>query len=391
VGIVGAGFMGVVHAAAWAATDATVTGVLPGPATPREQVTDRLGLPVYPDLPALLGDVDVVDVCAPTDVHHELVLAAAAAGRNVICEKPLARTVAQGEAMVAACRDAAVTLLVGHVVRFFPEYAATKAAVDRGDVGTPAVLRLSRSSFQPRRPTDSFADPGSAKRSGGPTASNWYLDEARSGGLVLDLMIHDLDFARWVAGDVASVYAKRVRSAHAAAQTDHALAILRHRNGALSHVEASWAHPPPVFRTSGEIAGTTGLLTFDSDASAPVRTFLVRRSRSGAAAAEAGDVGLPSSPLREAPHTTQIRHFADVLRGDAEPIVSARDGLEALRLAAAAAESTRTGQPALVSTGRESSRILVPRNTRRTGSAGRESGASASEPASGDSSRGARP
>jgi predicted dehydrogenase len=271
-------------------------------------------------------------------------------------------------------------------VRFFPEYAATKAAVDRGDVGTPAVLRLSRSSFQPRRPTDSFA---SRETRGGPTASNWYLDEARSGGLVLDLMIHDLDFARWVAGDVASVYAKRVRSAHAAAQTDHALAILRHRNGALSHVEASWAYPPPVFRTSGEIAGTTGLLTFDSDASAPVRTFLVRRSQSDArfaepgsakflvrrsrsgAAAEAGDVGLPSSPLREAPHTTQIRHFADVLRGDAEPIVSARDGLEALRLAAAAAESTRTGQPALVSTGRES-------------------GASASEPASGDSSRGAR-
>ena len=382
VGIVGAGFMGVVHAAAWAATNATVTGVLPGPATPREQVTDRLGLPVYADLPALLGDVDVVDVCAPTDVHHELVLAAAAAGRNVICEKPLARTVAQGEAMVAACRDAAVTLLVGHVVRFFPEYAATKAAVDRGDVGTPAVLRLSRSSFQPRRPTDSFA---SRETRGGPTASNWYLDEARSGGLVLDLMIHDLDFARWVAGDVASVYAKRVRSAHAAAQTDHALAILRHRNGALSHVEASWAYPPPVFRTSGEIAGTTGLLTFDSDASAPVRTFLVRRSRSDARFAEpgsakflvrrsrseAGDVGLPSSPLREAPHTTQIRHFADVLRGDAEPIVSARDGLEALRLAAAAAESTRTGRPALVSTGRES-------------------GASASEPASGDSSRGAR-
>ena len=349
VGIVGAGFMGLVHAAAWAATDATVAGVLPGPATPRAQVTDRLGLPVYPDLPALLGDVDVVDVCAPTDVHHELVLAAAAAGRDVICEKPLARTVAQGDAMVAACRDAAVTLLVGHVVRFFPEYAATKAAVDRGDVGTPAVLRLSRSSFQPRRP-----------------AGNWYVDEARSGGLVLDLMIHDLDFARWVAGDVASVYAKRVRSAHAVAQTDHALAILRHHNGALSHVEASWAYPPPVFRTSGEIAGTTGLLTFDSDASAPVRTFLVRRSRSDAslaapgaaqspgAAAEAGDVGLPRSPLREAPHTTQIRHFADVLRGDAEPIVSAQDGLEALRLAAAAAESTRTGRPAVVGTSRES-------------------------------------
>jgi predicted dehydrogenase len=327
VGIVGAGFMGTVHATAWAATDATVTGVLPGPATPQAQVTDRLGLTAYPDLPALLGDVDVVDVCAPTDVHHELVLAAAAAGKDVICEKPLAHRFDQGETMVAACRDADVTLLVGHVVRFFPEYAAAKAAVDRGDVGTPAVLRLSRSLFQPRRPTNS-----------------WYVDEARSGGIVLDLMIHDLDFARWVAGDVSSVYAKRVRSAHAAAPADHALAILRHRDGALSHVEASWAYPPPVFRTSGEIAGTTGLLTFDSDASAPVRPFL-------RAVDEAGDVGLPGSPLREAPHTTQIRHFADVLRGDAEPIVTAQDGLEALRLAAAAAESTRTGHPVPVVAG----------------------------------------
>jgi predicted dehydrogenase len=317
-------------------------------------VTDRLGLTAYPDLPALLGDVDVVDVCAPTDVHHELVLAAAAAGKDVICEKPLAHRFDQGETMVAACRDADVTLLVGHVVRFFPEYAAAKAAVDRGDVGTPAVLRLSRSLFQPRRQTKEFASRetggppankfASRETRGGPPANNWYVDEARSGGIVLDLMIHDLDFARWVAGDVSSVYAKRVRSAHAAAPADHALAILRHRDGALSHVEASWAYPPPVFRTSGEIAGTTGLLTFDSDASAPVRPFL-------RAVDEAGDVGLPGSPLREAPHTTQIRHFADVLRGDAEPIVTAQDGLEALRLAAAAAESTRTGHPVPVVAG----------------------------------------
>ena len=327
VGIVGAGFMGVVHAAAWAVTDATVKGVLPGPSTTAEQVTERFGLPAYPDLHALLGDVDVVDVCAPTDVHHELVLAAAAARRDVICEKPLARTVEQGEAMVTACHDAGVTLLVGHVVRFFPEYAAAKAAVDRGEIGTPAVLRLSRSSFQPRKPLD-----------------NWFLDETRSGGLMLDLMIHDLDFARWVAGDVADIYAKRVRSAHPAAETDHALAILRHRDGALSHVEASWAYPPPVFRTNGEIAGTTGLLEFDSETSAPVRLYL-------RAVDEGDDVGLPGSPLREPPHTTQIRHFVDVLHGDAEPVVTADDGLAALRLAAAAAESASSGRPVTLPAG----------------------------------------
>jgi predicted dehydrogenase len=204
------------------------------------------------------------------------------------------------------------------------------------------VLRLSRGSFQPRKPTDNFASRETrAGASAKPRPDNWYVDEVRSGGLVLDLMIHDLDFARWVAGEVDTVYAKRVRPPGRALPGDgiqHAFAILRHHSGALSHVEASWAYPPPVFRTSAEIAGATGLLEFDSEASAPVRMYVH-------ATGDAGDVGLPRSPLHEPPHTTQIRHFVEVLRGNAEPVVTAHDGLAALRLATAAAESIVAGQP----------------------------------------------
>ncbi len=323
VGIVGAGFMGSVHAASWAGcADAEVTAVTSGGSSTPDELARQHGATACPTLDDLLGLVDVVDVCTPTDSHHDIVLAAAAAGRAVVCEKPLARTAEQGEKMVAFCRDAGVPLLVGHVVRFFPEYASAKNAIDNGDVGDPGVVRLTRATFQPSR-----------------AAGNWYVDHERSGGLVLDLMIHDFDYARWVSGDVRTVYARSVRTARPESGTDHVLAILRHESGALTHVEGSWAHPPPTFRTRGEISGTHGFLEFDSARDAPVRPVLRAGSRSG------GDVTLPSSPLAVSPHTIQLRHFADVLRGTAEPIIAPDDALSALRIAVAVAESIEIGRP----------------------------------------------
>src|SRR5262249_52892140 len=121
VGIVGAGFMGATHPQAWAATPARPAGVVartaPEAARPAAQYAAR----VFPSLAALLAEVDVVDICTPTHLHHAMALAAARAGRHVICEKPLARTVEQGREMLAACRAAGVQLLVAHVVRFFHE------------------------------------------------------------------------------------------------------------------------------------------------------------------------------------------------------------------------------------------------------------------------------
>lgn len=322
IGIVGAGFMGSVHAAAWAACpDARLTAVMARPGHPPEQLAHEYGMHACTDLDELLDRVDLVDICAPTDLHHEITVRAARAGRSVVCEKPLARTPAEAADMIATCREAGVPLLPAHVVRFFPEYAAAKAAVDAGAIGEPAVVRLTRVTFQPPKPADS-----------------WYFDEARSGGLHFDLMVHDFDYARWVAGDVVSVYARSVRVARPVAGTDHVLAILRHSSGAISHVEGSWAHPPPTFRTRAEISGTSGVLDVDSDRTAPVRPTLRAGARSG-------QMPLPSSPLAETPHTVQLRHFLDVVRGAAKPIVTAEDALAAVRIAAAVGRSITTGRP----------------------------------------------
>jgi len=322
VGIVGVGFMGTTHAAAWAETDARLTGFAAETPDEAQQLAAQYGARVYPDLKALLDAVDVVDICAPTHLHYQMVLAAAAAGKHVVCEKPLARTLAQGQEMIAACRAAGAHLLVAHVVRFFPEYALAKATVASGQIGRPAIIRLTRGSFRPKKPV-----------------GNWFLDFEKSGGLLLDLMIHDFDYARWIAGEVESVFAKNVGGAHPAAPVDYGLAILKHRSGALSHVAGAWAYPPPTFRTGLEIAGERGLIEFDSDATAPIRMLL---QKSGDTSSP--DVGLPASPLRESPYTSQIKEFYAALVDGKPARVSAEDGLAALQIGLAAIESARTGK-----------------------------------------------
>ncbi|MFM8322575.1 MAG: Gfo/Idh/MocA family protein [Chloroflexota bacterium] len=320
VGIAGTGFMGTAHAQGWAETEARIVGFVAE--TPGEAggLAGQYGARVYPSLEAMLPDVDVVDICTPTHLHYEQALLAAQAGKHIICEKPLALTVAQGQAMIAACRKAGVRMLVAHVVRFFPEYAQARQIAASGQIGRLGVIRLARGSYRPKKPV-----------------GNWFLDEAKSGGLILDLMIHDFDYARWVAGEVESVYAKKVSAAHPEAERDYALAILKHRSGALSHIAGAWAYPPPTFRTGLEIAGDGGLVQFDSDAAAPIFNLIARRD-------DAPDVGLPASPVLESPYTTQIKEFYAALLHDRPARVSAEDGLAAVQIALAARESALSGR-----------------------------------------------
>jgi predicted dehydrogenase len=315
--------MGAYHAAGWSRTPAQLVGFHSLEQGQMDRLIAQHGGRTFATLDALLDAVDVVDICTPTHLHHAMVLQAAARGRHIICEKPLARTAEQGEALVAACRQAGVKLLVAHVVRFFPEYAQAKALVERGEIGRVGVVRLKRVSFQPRRAED-----------------NWFLDVARSGGMMLDLMIHDLDYARWVAGEVESVFARSVRSARPDAPGDYALAILRHTNGALSNIEGGWAYPPPLFRTSLEIAGDGGLIEHPAGSSTALSVHLMEREEGSAP-----DIAVPRSPLLEDPYVVEIKHFYEVLAHDAPPRVTPEDGLAALKLALAAIESAQTGRP----------------------------------------------
>jgi predicted dehydrogenase len=319
VGVVGAGFIGETHVAAWSAEGAHVV-VYDVDGARAASLAERHGARAAASLTELVDRVSVVDVCTPTHLHAEVAIAAAEAERHVICEKPIARTLADAEAMVTAARLHGVRLFVGHVVRFFPEYVAARRAVLDGAIGDPAVLRLTRATFRPRQPID-----------------HWFFDPARSGGIILDMMIHDLDFARWIAGDVMTVQCRSVGASQPDLGVDHAVAILTHCSGAISHVSASWGYAPPTFRTEFEIAGSRGLIEHDSSTTMPVISSLLAHTETGGLTAMA-DTVLAGDPFR-----LELAEFARAIRDGTEARVGATDGLEALRLALAADESARTG------------------------------------------------
>lgn len=151
VGIIGTGFMGEVHAAAWRAIGSPPTAILARSATPRPAYLRDREVDIYDDLQMFLAAVDIVDICAPTHLHAGFALAAAAAGKPAICEKPLSLSVEEGLEVIRAFEEAGVHLHVGHILRYSPDYTAARQAVEAGRIGEPAVLRLSRLSFAPER------------------------------------------------------------------------------------------------------------------------------------------------------------------------------------------------------------------------------------------------
>ena len=182
IGVIGTGFAGAMHArSAQGLDDVRVTAI--AAATPEEAapIAEEVRARIESEPLALCSakDVDLVVVATPTHLHADYAIAAAKAGKHVFCEKPLARTREQAEAIVRACEDARVALAVGHVVRYFPEYQIGKRMIGDGTLGKPAIATLVRGNFPV----------GSARA--------WYLDPEKSGGVVLDLMLHDLDTARW--------------------------------------------------------------------------------------------------------------------------------------------------------------------------------------------------
>ncbi|MCY0898535.1 MAG: Gfo/Idh/MocA family oxidoreductase [Firmicutes bacterium] len=319
VALVGAGTMGRVHARAYNHIgDARLVAVVDTDEGKGLDFAKEWGITWFPTLRQCLeaSSVDVVDICVPTVFHPELVGQAANAGVHVICEKPLALTLAEGVRMIETCQRAGVHFFVAHVVRFFPEYQEAYRVIQSGRLGHIGTARLMRGGAAPHGWRD------------------WYADPAQSGTLVLDLMIHDFDFLAWSLGPVERIYAKGV--SRTANVLEHVLANVRFKSGAIALVEGSWAYPSG-FRTAFEFAGTLGVLQHASDAHPPL--MVMRRTSTAVPA-----VAVPDSPLMENPYQRELAHFLACIRGNAEPRVTAEDALYALRVSLAALDSIRSGQ-----------------------------------------------
>lgn len=311
IGLIGAGGIAREHLPAWRSLGVDVIVFSQAGAA---GLVAELGGTAAGTLSELLGRVDVVDIATPTPSHGQLALAALDAGLPVVCEKPLARTAAEAERVIEAFEAAGLPLYPGHVVRYFSEYAAAQAAVADGAIGEIAVQRFTRTGSAP--------------------AAAWFHDDRQSGGIVLDQCLHDLDFARWTAGEVATAYAQE----SAAGGVCSVQVLLTHRGGALSSVCGTWARPGTGFRTTFDIAGTGGVLTHDSTEHRLLQTDF------GDHPVAAAGRGLLPAMAYESPFRAELAEFLTALRGGPPPRVSARDGLAAIRIAEAAQRSLVSGQ-----------------------------------------------
>jgi myo-inositol 2-dehydrogenase / D-chiro-inositol 1-dehydrogenase len=320
VGIAGTGTMGEVHAKAWREAGAELAGFTSLRLAQAEDLAQRFGGRAYAEYAELVDKVDLVDICTPTFLHQPMAVEAAAAGKHVVCEKPIALTIEDGQAMIDACAAAGVRFFVGMVLRFFPQYRVAQELVAGGKIGQLGVLRLKRVAYVPMKLLD-----------------NWYIDEKQSGGIVLDLMIHDFDYARWLAGEVDRVFARR--GSVVSGPAEYLQAIIRFQNGAMALIEGGWANPPGVFRTSFDLSGSDGLIEWSSDQAVPIQTHFP------SAESSAASVGLPLAELSDDPFAAEILHAYQAIRTNTPFAVTAEDALEALRIALATKASLSTGKP----------------------------------------------
>ncbi|MEM7538525.1 MAG: Gfo/Idh/MocA family oxidoreductase [Chloroflexota bacterium] len=342
IGIIGTGNIARIHFEGWQQLPVDLVGHFDLDAAASQRASEQYGTKAYDSMDALLADVDMVDICTPSSVHKPCILAAAAAGKAIICEKPLARHIADCEEVIAACEAAGVPLYVAHVVRFFPQFAKAKEVLASGNIGNPGVIRTTRAG--------SFPNFGRA---------GFYGDLNKSGRVILDVAIHDIDYVRWCFGEVERVFARGTTFSDAPIH-DHALVTLRFTNGTVGHIETSWASPPGEWRTRLEIAGDQGLIEWDAQDKDPI--LLALRDPDD----DRGIQRSSASPLasQDNPYFAELAHFLDCYENGTEPRVTAHDALMAVKVALAAIESVRTAQPIDIATFQEPDYSNIPSGSR---------------------------
>jgi D-apiose dehydrogenase len=328
--LVGCGFFARNHMHGWAAQpDATIVGVCDLDRIRATTFARDFGVDhAFSDAAEMLATLapDFVDIATTAPAHRALVELAASHARMVICQKPFAETLADGQAMVDACKAAGIPLIVHENFRWQLPFQAMKAALDRGDAGQPRFLRLSF-----RHAFDIYTNQP-------------YLAHTPNLALI-DVGLHLFDLARFLMGDVTRVMCEGQRRNPRVLGDDAFLATLRHADGAVSSVECSFhSHtiPDPFPQTLALLEGDAGTL----ELTIGYRLHLHRGGH-----VHETDVEPPVPAWGEKPwHGVQDsvvafqRHALDVLAGRADAQPSGTHNLDTLALTMAAIASTRTGQ-----------------------------------------------
>jgi predicted dehydrogenase len=317
IGVVGVGIMGSNHARVFAGLSGVkLVGVADPNRTQAEFVANTLGCAGVSSVDDLLAlGVDAVTIAAPTHLHHDTALACIERGVHVLVEKPIASTIEEGHALIAAARRKGVTLMIGHVERFNPAVEAVKEAVRNEDILSIAITRVGP--FPPRM-------------------SNV--------GVVIDLAVHDIDLIRWFTDSEIVEVQPQVSSA-VAEREDIALLQFRTASGVLAHINTNWLTP---FKARNVIVATRGkyvtgdLLTrqvtecygFQPDGSYSMRHLSVGQAE----------------PLR-----SELLAFMRAVRTGEKPAVTGEEGVASLEIA----ERCLAGRTAPSVAPRQAPRVVV--------------------------------
>ncbi|HAV62970.1 MAG TPA: oxidoreductase [Verrucomicrobiales bacterium] len=335
VGIVGMGFMAAMHVKAWKQVEGTRIAAICNPSGKHldgnlSHVFEKMGsseklqidmkdVQIYSDFSSLLADPDIqiVDICSPTWAHADQATAALAAGNHVLLEKPMARTAREAQRVVETASHANTFLLPGMCLRFWPEWRLLKDAIADHRYGRVLAARF--------------------RRIGPPPVwgQNHFHDGIKSGGALLDLHIHDVDFIQWCFGRPSRVYSRGYSKF--SNEIDHVVTQYDVDGGAIVHAEGGWAMAPGFsFSMAYTVNFERATMDFDSSRG-PDKVLVVceqgKEPVTKAAAAEDGYLG-------------EIRHLVECVRKNEPPsVITPVDGLTAIEICETEAHSIRLGQP----------------------------------------------
>jgi predicted dehydrogenase len=338
IGIVGSRFIANAHAQAVRQTQGAelVAAASPNP----DHIWEfhrRWDVPhVFADYRDMFDLVDAITVACPNDLHAPVTLAAAAAGKHVFVDKPLALTLDECDAMIEACKKANVVLMYGENLCFAPKYVRAKELADEGALGEVYYVRQLECHYGPH--------------------ADWFWDVSRSGGGVLmDMGCHSIAYCRWVFGNapIESVYGDAGNFVHKSRTKgdDHSTVVIRfaptekHPHGGVGIAENSWARAGG-FDNRTEVYGSQGLTVADMGRGAALQTFSAAgysyagekspwtRGWTWTGFEEGWSYGFPQ----------EIAHFVECIDQGRQPMLTGEDGRAVLEIICAAYLSARTGQ-----------------------------------------------
>jgi predicted dehydrogenase len=338
VAIIGCGWAGTRHAHALSASGAQVRWCVDVDLARAQALCrdlSRIGMDASPtaQVAESLADpaVQAAVICLPHNLHAPVALQAAAEGKHILCEKPLAHSLEAADAMIAAADQAGVVLMVAENERFSPLYLRAKRLLDDGVIGKPALVQLNRECYLNR----SFLE-----------ERRWFLDaEAAAGGMMMSGGVHSFATLLALMGDVASVQALRAPQRFLEMQGDDtSIALVRFASGVVGTVVESFCMKSLATAAGAEVH----TLRIDGE----LGHLRVVDRQTLCVYSEAPEWGAEGDPVEHVLHVPEAdtfgleaAHFLSCLRSGSEPLTSGRAQRRPLEVVLAAYRSMETGQP----------------------------------------------